>query len=218
MPFTSLADVHYIRDRLSKMTDHIQDNPEKRRNISREALARFLEALSADAEEAGRRYIRIQKKLVGFFSMKGVSDPEGAADETVDRAAINIIAGKTVPDVERYCWGIARNIARERWRHEQRESSTFLLFIQNLANDCDEEIERIQRILKPCFDRLGAEEKRLLLAYCHVPNGRARAEHRRLLAEAMKTTVQALRMSVTRLRSTLTDCVEKRSSNGLAAF
>lgn len=149
--------------------------------------------------------------------MKGISEPEYAADETIDRAAVKLLAGNTVPDVERYCWGIAKYIAKERWRREQRESSIFLLFIQNLANDCDEEIERIQRILKPCFDQLAAEEQELLLAYCQVPNGRARAEHRRRLAGAIKTTVLGLRMRVMRLRSILTECVGKRSNAGSAA-
>jgi hypothetical protein len=48
--------------------------------------------------------------------------------------------------------------------------------------------------------------------------GRARSEHRRRLAEQMKTTVVALRMRVTRLRGTLSDCVTGHSDGGLATI
>lgn len=181
--------------------------------MSPEDFARFLEYLSPDPEEAGRLYLRLHKKLVGFFSLRGVSDPANAADETVERATLQINAGKNVPDMEKYCVGIARNIAKERWRREQRESSVFRLFIASLADDSDQEVERIQRILKPCFEQLTGEEQKLLRGYCQVLRGRPRAEHRRQLAETMKATPQAVRIRVTRLRSRLADCVRVRSAN-----
>lgn len=196
------------------MTDSIRDNSRDARNVSREAFARFLETLSTDAEEAARNYTRLHKKLVGFFNMKGVSDPVSAADETIDRAAIKIAAGTPVPDASKYCMGIARNVAKERLRSERREDSAFLNFVAGLANDADEQIDRIYRILKPCFEQLAAEEQQLLAAYCQVTRGGAHAEHRRRLAETMDTTLLALRMRVTRLRSSLRDCVRKRLQEG----
>lgn len=183
-----------------------------------EDFARFLQTLSPDPDEAGRLYNRLHRRLVGFFSLRGISDPVTAADETIDRAATKIIAGATVPDVNKYCLGFARNIARERWRSEQRESSVFQQFIENMADDSDEEVERIQRILKPCFGRLKSDEQNLLLDYCQLIRGRARAEHRRRLAEKMKTTVQGLRMHVTRLRALLSECVRRQTGGEQASF
>ena len=182
--------------------------------MGRETFARFLEFLSPDPEAAGRRYARLHEKLVGFFRLKGISDPASAADETLDRAVLKISTGTPVSDADRYCLGIARNILKERYRSAQRETSTFLKFIENLADATDEQVERIYSILKPCFEQLAIEDQKLLLAYCQVIKGRARAEHRRQLAEIMKTTVLALRMRVTRLRNSLTDCVRKRSNEG----
>jgi len=182
--------------------------------MSLDNLARFLESLSPNKDEAERLYIRLrEKKLVGFFSMKGISDPEEAAAEVLDRAALRISSGANVPDVEKYCLGIARNVAKEWWRSEQKEKSGFLLFTQSLTDNSSEEIERIQRLLKPCFEELGEEDQKLLLAYCKYLRGQPRAEHRRRLAEAMKTTLLALRLRVTRLRTRLTDCVRKRTEN-----
>lgn len=189
------------------MTDSSPDNPQPRQTVSPEAFAQFLQLLSADNEEAGRLYARLHEKLIGFFVLKGISDPASAADETLDRAVIKINSGTPVSNVNHYCTGIARNIAKERLRSMQREASAFCRFLENLADGSDEEVERIYRILKPCFEQLTGADQELLQAYCRIMQGRTRAEHRRHLAEIKKTTVVALRMRVTRLRDTLSDCV-----------
>jgi hypothetical protein len=185
--------------------------------VNPDDFARFLELLSPDTDESGRRYSRLHKKLTGFFSLKGISDPASAADETIDRAVSKIGAGTVVPDADKYCLGIARNIFKERLRLMRREGSAFHTFIEDLSRSSADQVERIYGIMKPCFELLGAEEKQLLRAYCHEIHGRARSEHRRQLAETMKVTVLALRVRVTRLRNSLTDCVQKRSNEGLKA-
>lgn len=192
------------------MTDPRLNNSKSLKDVQPEVFARFLKCLSPDDEEAGRCYNRLHDKLSGFFGLKGVSDPAGAAHETIDRAALKISTGTSVPDVNKYCFGIARNIVKEKLRFAQRETTAFQKFIEDLNNSSDEEVERIYTILKPCFEQLDAEDQQLLMDYCHVIKGRARAEYRRQLAERMKTTVIALRMRVTRLRNSLADCVKKR--------
>jgi hypothetical protein len=184
--------------------------------MSPEEFARFLEHLSPDAEEAGRQYTRLHKKLAGFFYLKGVSEAGKAADETLDRAAVKICAGTPVPDVPKYCLGIARNVVKEGLRRETREKTVFMRFVEGLNDDSDEEVARIERLLRPCFEQLADDERKLLLDYCRVLHGRERAEHRRRLAEAMETTVLALRMRVTRLRGVLGECVQKRSRGPVA--
>lgn len=194
------------------MTDSHRDNSKQRHQVDRDAFARFLKFLSTDEETAARTYTRMHEKLVGFFNLRGISDPVSAADETIDRAIIKIEAGTPVSDVQKYCSGIARNIALERLRQAERETSAFHNFIESIQNSSDEQVERIYGLLKPCFEQLSAEEQTLLLAYCRIIQGRARAEHRRQLAVDMQTTVLALRMRVTRLRNNLTDCVKKLSN------
>jgi DNA-directed RNA polymerase specialized sigma24 family protein len=181
--------------------------------MSPEDFARFLESLSPDEEEAGRLYIRLHKKLIGFFGMKGISDSTGAADETLKRAAARLAGGADVPDMERYCLGIARNVAKEWWRRERREEEVFQRFVGSLADDSAGEVERIEHILKPCFERLKSEDRELLVAYCSVPEGLSRAEHRRQLADELGITVGALRIQVSRLRDKLEECVEGRAKD-----
>jgi DNA-directed RNA polymerase specialized sigma24 family protein len=176
--------------------------------MSPEDFARFLESLSPDGEEAGRLYIRLEKQLVSFFGMKGIADSAGAVNETIKRAAEKIAGGADVPDAGRFCRGIARNVAREWWRRERREETVIRRFIDSLADDPTEELERIEHVLKPCFDRLKGEEQKLLVAYCSVPEGMSGAEHRRQLADKLGITVGALRIQISRLRDRLEDCVE----------
>ena|SRR5215208_4417483 len=193
------------------MTDSHQNDSKNRPNVDPKDFDRFLKLLSPDTEEAGRRYTYLHKKLTGFFSLKGVSDPASAADETIDRAVLRICAGAVVPDVGKYCLGIARNIFKERLRLMRRENSAFHNFIEDLSNSSAEQVERIYSILKPCFEQLPVEQQQLLVAYCHEIQGRSRAEYRRELAEERNMTMLALRVRVTRLRNSLTDCVQKRS-------
>jgi hypothetical protein len=178
-------------------------------------FTRFLELLSSTGGGDGAScYVRLYRRLEGFFSMKGVRDPTGATDAAIDIAVRKIAEGAPVPDAERYCVGVARNIARERLRAERRESNAFLKFIDDLDDGSGEQVARIDKTLRPCFDSLAADDQEFLAAYCRVLRGRARAEHRRELALSMDTTVLALRMRVTRLRKGLADCVQKRSEDG----
>lgn len=178
-------------------------------------FTRFLELLSSTSggEDGGACYIRLYRKLEGLFAMKGVRDTAGAAAAVIDVAVRRIAEGVPVPDVGKYCMGIARNVARDWLRRERREVKSFLKFLEDLDNGSAEPMDRIDQVLRPCFEALPNPDRELLVAYCHVMRGRARAEHRRELAAAMNTTVPALRMRVKRLRKTLTECVEKSSND-----
>jgi hypothetical protein len=180
--------------------------------VNPEDFARFLQLLSPDSEEANRRYGELLRKLQGFFTLKGVSDPGNAADEAIDRAALKIAAGAVVPDVSKYCFGFARHIAQEQLRLRQRESQAFQNFIEDLSHSSAEQVDRIYNLLKPCFGQLAHEEQQLLESYCYEMEGRARAKHRQKLAETLKISTLALRVRVTRLRNSLADCIRKRST------
>jgi hypothetical protein len=182
--------------------------------MNSEEFKHFLELLSSTSGEDGvELYCQLYRKLEGIFTMKGVRDIVGAANETIERAYKRISEGASVPDVEKYCKGIARFVAKERLRRERRESTAFLEFINDLNDNSDAEVSRIDQVLKPCFELLDAEDRKLLADYCRVLRGRARAEHRRELAAEMKTTVPSLRMQVTRLRRDLAECAEERSKD-----
>lgn len=179
--------------------------------MSEYELECFLKALSSTCGgDVFDCYLQLYGKLAGFFKMKGVSDPDEGASATIALAGRKIAAGAPVPDVGKYCRGIARNLAREILRREHRERTAFLNFIEERHDGPDEEVMRIDQILKPCFELLDEKDQELLADYCQVLRGHARADHRREMAVRRNTTVLALRMHVTRLRKDLTDCVRKR--------
>ncbi len=84
--------------------------------VNQEIFATLLNSLHPDAIVAGREYVRLRDKLTSFFDLRGDNDPETAADETLDRAARKVAAGTIVPEIGRYCVGIARLVFLERQR------------------------------------------------------------------------------------------------------
>lgn len=165
-----------------------------------------------DPDEANRHYIRLHQKLAGYFRLKGMSDPVNDADDALDRAAEKIAKGHHIPDIDRFCIGIARNIVLERLRGKRREESAFLKFVAyNQDNSTEALVDRIVNLMKPCFEQLPKDDRELLISYCKVPPGVDRAEHRRHLAHGLKSSISALRIRVTRLRRGLENCVKALS-------
>ena len=176
-------------------------------------LSRLLTFLCPDdPEEAGRRYLRLHQRLEGFFRIRGVADTAAAADETLDRAARRIAEGADVPNIDNFCLGIARFIIKESWRINTRESTAFLEFLEQHEHASADQVDRLS-LMKSCFEELPQYEKNLLNAYCDAPRGKARAQHRRELAERLSLSVSALRIRVTRLRQGLDERLKQLSRN-----
>ena len=166
-----------------------------------------------DPEEANRHYLRLHKKLAGYFRLKGMSDPEADADDALDRAAEKIAKGQVIPDIDKFCLGIARNIVHERLRAQKRQETAFQNFIENcLDKSTQAVVERIMKLMKPCWDKLSQDDQNLLIEYCKVPPGVDRAEHRRQLAARRNSSISALRIRVARLRRGLEVCMRDLSN------
>jgi len=163
-----------------------------------------------DPDEAGRRYLRLHQKLEGYLRFSGVADPASAADEALDRAARRIAEGAEVPDIYKFCLGIARFIIKEGWRLNTRESKAFLQFLEQHERVTDDQADRFS-LMKTCFEQLSQPDRELLNAYCSAPPGLARARYRRELAQRQNLTVTAVRVRITRLRRSLDDCVKELS-------
>jgi len=172
----------------------------------------LLAFLSEDPNDANNHYLRLQQKLAGYFRLKGMSDPITDAEDTLDRAGKKILEGVPIPDIDRFCMGIARNVVLERSRNRRREESVFRHFFEHSQND-NTLVDRITNLMKPCFEKLDSDDRDLLNSYCKIPPGKSRAEHRLRLAESLKSTIAALRIRVTRLRRELEDCVKALSKN-----
>ena len=174
------------------------------------ALLNFL--CPEDPDEANRRYLRLHKKLTGYFQLRGTSDPIHDADDTLDRAGKKILEGVPIPNIDRFCLGIARNVFLERVRNKKKEESAFVQFFEHSQND-KTLLDRITNLMKPCFEKLPPDDRDLLNSYCKVPPELSRAEHRLRIAKSLNSTIAALRIRVTRLRRALEKCVRLLSKN-----
>jgi hypothetical protein len=194
------------------MPNNSSDNLDDQ-EVTAEPFTALLAFLSTeDPNEAHNHYLRLHQKLAGYFRLKGMADPVTDADDALDRAGKKILEGVPIPDIDRFCMGIARNVVLERSRNKRREESAFLHFFEHSQND-NALIDRITNLMKPCFESLEPDDRDVLNSYCKVPAGKSRAEHRRALAESLKSTIAALRIRVTRLRRELENCVKALSKN-----
>lgn len=172
----------------------------------------LLDALCADdRDEAIRLYLRLHEKLESYFRLKGMYDPLTDADETFTRAEAKLEKGQDIPDIRKFCMGIARNIVHERLRERQHEQDAYLNYIKNrLDNNLEAVLDTIINLMKPCFEQLPKDDQDLLMEYCKVLPGVDRAEHRRKFAARLNLSISALRIRVTRLRRALENCVRER--------
>lgn len=149
----------------------------------------------------------LHQKLEGYFRFNGIADPGAAADEALDRAGRRIAEGTEIPDINKFCLGIARFIVMEEWRRRSRESEAFSNFTETQSVS-EADLEYL-RLMKECFNQLPSYDRDLLNSYCTGPGGRSRAEYRRKLADSLHMTVTAMRIRVMRLRQGLEVCVKK---------
>ena len=99
------------------------------KNLTSESLNLLLARFSEDKRQAAAAYTALRDSLVRFFEIKGDSEPEAAADATLDRTALKVAADTPIDDIRKYSFGIARLIFLERLRLSQKEKKPPKIFI-----------------------------------------------------------------------------------------
>jgi DNA-directed RNA polymerase specialized sigma24 family protein len=178
----------------------------KDRSVSREAFDQMLVWLDSDREQAGRKYEEIRCGLIKIFVCQGCSDPEGLADETIDRVMRKIpeIVPNYAGNPALYFSGVARYILLE---YKNRIAQLRLLPAAPTKQiEEDEDIEREYECLDRCIERLTPANRELIMEY-YREEKRAMIENRKRLAERMGITPNALRVRADRVRNSLEKCV-----------
>jgi RNA polymerase sigma factor (sigma-70 family) len=175
-------------------------------DVSRQrAFTAFLEWLSPDPDEAGRRYIEIHAGLVRVFSARGCDRPEELADLTLDRVIgkIHEVAPSYIGQPAAYIHGVAKRIVLEH-RRSKRRVVPAATFLENFpapppaAADLEWRHECLERALR----ELSPEERELILTY-YGKRGFSRVESRRGLAREAQVSQAALRKRTQRIRERL---------------
>ena len=177
------------------------------KNLSDKGLDELLRLLDPDGERRGEGYEKTRRKLLKFFEWRGCPAPEECCDDTLDRVAKQLEAGREIRNATAFILGVARNVLREAYRKPKTEP----LPPNHPTVDPVAEEERSPRLecLETCLATLAPKDADLLMEYydgqMSVP-GKAKAQ-RKTLAAAQGDSPNALRIKVFRLKQALADCV-----------
>jgi DNA-directed RNA polymerase specialized sigma24 family protein len=180
------------------------------KDLTSGSLKKLLNAFSEDEAEAAHLYADLRDSLNRFFELKGVSDSDKAADETIDRVAEKINEEAKIEDLRKYAFGVARFVFLERLRREQSHvramDAFYLKDSESKEFDVSDEVETFRE----CFSRLYDYERELLLKYFEDLPAAELFENRQKLAKREKIDLNALRNRISRLRKRLEECLGKR--------
>jgi hypothetical protein len=166
-------------------------------------LEALLALLAGDREQAGLQYERLRRRLIRFFAAQGDAEAAEMADETLDRLARRVAAGAPILDVRRFAHGIARLVARERYRSDRRHHRLLRTYLAcDRARRHERELEGTLECLRRCAARLSAEDRELLLGY-YDDTAFDLEQARKALAGRLGLSPNALRLRVHRLRRIL---------------
>ncbi len=183
------------------------------KTLTAESLNLLLAEFSEDKREAAAVYTNLRDSLVRFFALKGDSEPEAAADATLDRTAVKVAQQTPIDDIKKYSFGVARLIFLERLRLSQKE--------KNAAEDFHHETNKLSndvvtddfQFFRECFKSLPAKDKIFLQGYFTDAPYEKLTELRRRLTEEVGVSVEQMRVKIFRLRKRLENCVRSKREN-----
>jgi len=176
-----------------------------------ENFEELLRWLDPDRDEAGRKYQHIRERLIKIFTWRHCTNIEELADEVIDRVAKKVreISKEYSGDVTRYFYGVAQHVAQE----NMRDQAKFLELQEakkiSVPDDPENDDSIADDSLSYCLEQLNERDRELILAYYRYDQPLKKACHRRL-ADELGITMNALWIRVSRIRSLLERCLEKR--------
>jgi DNA-directed RNA polymerase specialized sigma24 family protein len=178
--------------------------------LTSESLRKLLEALSENEPEAVARFKKLNDSLIRFFELKGVSDADKAADETIDRVAEKLNQDTRIEDLKKFAFGVARFVYLERLRREQTHLRAVEAFYLKSSDSNGFGESDPTENFRECFNALYEHERELILRYFADLPANELFESRQRLAQREEIDLNALRNRISRLRRRLEDCLGRR--------
>jgi DNA-directed RNA polymerase specialized sigma24 family protein len=187
--------------------------------LTKEAFERLLASLDANRERAGLKYENARRKLIEFFEARGSNAPAEHADETINRVARRLDEGEKVQDVNAYFYGVARLVLKEALRGRGQEPIGLDLELPIVSDDKkreDQSQQEARRLncFESCLSSLPAASRALIVEYYREERG-LKIEHRKHQADALKMSLNALRLRACRIRAELADCINSCLAHSL---
>lgn len=190
--------------------------------LSQYVFDRLLAWLDDGAESHGERYLEMRRRLVVYFDRRNRPAADELADETLNRVARTleldgVIATKPPA---RYCYVVARFVLFEDLRRERRHVDLDETRISvdgrgPMAEVTPEHALQERRLdcLDRCLGQLKPEQRMLIVEY-YRDAGREKIERRRALADRLGVSMNALAIRASRIRDTLSRCLEGCQTSG----
>lgn len=184
--------------------------------LSPSAFKRFLAWLDEGADSEGQKYLEIRERLVSFFDRKNCLRPEDLADETLNRVTRRLEEEGNIESETpaKYCYIVAKFVFMESLRAMDNKIVPIDENLQqNLATNqtAKEELEIKEKrlnCLEQCTEKLEPENRQMIIGY-YFGEERVKIQNRRLLAENLGVTMNALSIRACRIRDKLESCVGK---------
>jgi DNA-directed RNA polymerase specialized sigma24 family protein len=191
--------------------------------LTPDAFHRLLAWLDQGIASDGEKYLEMRRRLVSYFSRKRCTAPDELADETLNRVARRLQEEGSIDTAgpAHYCYVVARFVLLESFRKPKPQSldgSTLLARTNSLVtapalNVEQEEQERRWQCFQQCIASISVESRELIINY-YYGNQATKIQNRRLLAEKLDITVNALSIRAWRIRSKLEACVKRCVKEG----
>jgi len=176
-----------------------------------ESFDQLLAWLNPDRRLAADLYLSLRHSLVKIFAWNRCSDPDGMADETIDRVAKQVGRLKETyegnPNL--FFYGVANNLIRE----YQKKIKTHVpiedvdLPDESVSEgDLELSLSR-EECLQKCLQELSSEKQEQVLAY-YSKAKQAKIDHRAEMARKLRISIENLRVRMCRIRVALEDCIE----------
>jgi DNA-directed RNA polymerase specialized sigma24 family protein len=169
---------------------------------SEENFEKLLAWLDSDREKAGEKYHRIHFRLIRIFAAKGSIDAEDLADQTFNVVALKIdwLIENYEGDPALYFYGVARKIFQE-------DNKRGRIPIPPAPPD-NTEIEQRCACLDRCLEKKASTDERDWVLRYQDGRGQERINNRKLLAEELGISLNALRIRIFHIQARLRPCIE----------
>lgn len=183
--------------------------PGHSKELTKEELDLLLSKLHSDRERAGEEYLLLEERLRIYFQIRGCSESEELAAETLRRTARKLAEGEEIRVLPAYCRGIARFVWMEYWdRYE-----TGNLPLDELPPIPIHKVEGFEQkerltILEKCLRELPESDAQIFVEYW-IHDDELNSDARRKMAERLRITPTALRLRIFRIRARLQKSIRK---------
>ncbi|HKV95330.1 MAG TPA: hypothetical protein VJW20_22485 [Candidatus Angelobacter sp.] len=190
----------------------------KNRIPTQDAFRQFLDWLDQSQGSGGEKYLELRRRLVLYFDRRNCLTPDELADETLSRVAQKFQEKGEITNLSpaHYCYVTAKYVFLEYIRRPDHNQTSLDEFpasrtadgtLAVAAADSERAVkERTLDCLERCLKKLAHGEGELILEY-YQGEQREKIQHRKLIAEKLGLSANALTIRACRIRNKLETCV-----------